>query len=347
MHVCMSIVNILLKPIRYLLFVHIVPLIMHPLFSSITHSHSTASVAMFMLKRANPIFPLCFSYRPCPEAMVRLNVSALMALWLTWKSSLSCSIAPPGCVSKPVTANSPTLPAAAWSASSSLICASPCWTDGTPGTRMLSSRQPNARPRRLRLSENKSGTSSLRFSLSKQKCWKSLKPPLELSRCWQRLLRLLPSSLIRKRKVTSSQSFCSFAPVKPVCLLGKRFSILSGPLSVAKAKISASVPRVCLTAVPTKRLWNNWAYLHKQKVAAKVGVVPSERQRQVLPQSPSAVASARETLTANKHAFCSLVFVFYPLFFSLVSPRGAVPFGFVVLVEGRLPSFFYPGAVPR
>ena len=60
-HVCMPIVNILLKPIRYLLFVLIVPLIMHPLFSSITHSHSTASVAMFMLKRANPNLPFVFS----------------------------------------------------------------------------------------------------------------------------------------------------------------------------------------------------------------------------------------------------------------------------------------------
>ena len=132
-----------------------------------------------------------------------------------------------------------------------------------------------------------------------------------------------------------------------VCLLGKRFSILSGPLSVAKTKISASVPHVCLTAVPTKRLWNNWAYLHKQKVVAKVGVVPNERLRQVLPQRPTAVASAREGLTANKHTFCSLVLLFYSLFFSLVSPRGAVPCGFVMLVEGRLPSLFYPGAVPR
>ena len=103
------------------------------------------------------------------------------------------------------------------------------------------------------------------------------------------------------------------------------------PLSVAKAKISASVPRVCLTAVPTKRSWNNWACLHKQKVVAKVGVVPRERQRQVLPQRPSAVASALEGLTTNKHAFCSFVFVFYFLFFSLVSPRGAVPCGLLCL----------------
>ena len=254
-----------------------------------------------------------------------------MALWLTWKSSLSCSIAPPGCVFKPATANSPTLPAAPWSALSSQTCASPCWTDGTPGTRMRSSRQQNVRPRRLPLSENKSGISSVRISLSKQKCWTSLKPPLELSRCWERLWRPLPSFLIRIRKVTYSQSSCSFAPVKPVCLLGKRSSILSGPLSVAKAKISASVPRVCLTAVPTKRLWNNWAYLHKQKVVAKVGVVPRERQRQVPPQRPSAVASALEGLTTNKHAFCSFVFVFYFLFFSLVSPRGAVPCGLLCL----------------
>jgi hypothetical protein len=60
-HVCMSIANILLKHFRYLLFVHIVPLIMHPLFTNITHSHSTASVAMFMLKRANPNLPFVFS----------------------------------------------------------------------------------------------------------------------------------------------------------------------------------------------------------------------------------------------------------------------------------------------